>query len=256
MREAVSVKRWICGGAIAAIALACADTAAAAAPTRGYAVFAQCPTHASHVDACFYSPIEGGYLTLGKTVMPIAKTVVLQSGLLEEEAPFVKRLAGALDGETLTKVGQTLPGGLFGSPLEAVTELAAPASSISLSSLGGQLSVTLPIRVRLVNPLLGAECSIGSDAHPIEVRLTTGTSGGLTGGTGTQRSIDEGGILVKSGVRMVNSGFAVPKAGGCGPALIDEALDAKLGLPSSANTIVFDMKLELANSELVEESEG
>ena len=55
---------------------------------------------------------------------------------------------------------------------------------------------------------------------------------------------------------MVSSGFAVPKAGGCGSAVVDEAVDAKLGFPSSKSTVAkSDMKVELANSELVEESE-
>jgi hypothetical protein len=193
---------------------------------------------------------------LGKAVVPIAKTVVLQGGLLRPSETDVKQLVAALDGETLTKVGQAIPGGLFGSSFDAVSELAAPASSISLFS-GEPLSLTLPIKVRLVNPLLGAECSIGSNSHPIEVSLTSGTtSEGLTGNPGKETSIEAGGILVKSGVAMVSGGFAVPKAGGCGQAFIDEAVDAKLGLPSSDNRIAFNMKMEIANSELVEEAEG
>ena len=249
------MKRRIVGGVAVAIAFACVGSSAAvAAPAGGYAVFAQCPTQAAQANGCLYAPVEGGYIALGKTVVPIAKTVVLQAGLLEEEAPFVKHLAGALDGDTLTRVGQTLLGGLFGLPLEAVTELAAPASSIALSSK--PLGLVLPIKVRLVNPLLGSECSVGSNLHPIELNLTTGTSGGLAGNNGTQRTIEQGGILLKSGVAMVSGGFAVPKATGCGSTLVDEALDAKLGLPSSNNRIVFDLKMEIANSELVEESEG
>ena len=183
--------------------------------------------------------------------------MILQAGLLREEEPLVKYLAGALNGETLTKVGQQLSGGLSGWPLDAVTVLAAPVGSISLSSARGGLSVALPIKVRLVNPLLGAECSIGSSSNPIELNLTSGVSGdGLAGDPGKQRTIDEGGIVLKSGVALVGGGFAVPKAGSCGSVLVDEAVDAKLGLPSSKNAIVFDMKMEIANSESVEESEG
>jgi hypothetical protein len=221
-------------------------------------VFAQCPTRAGGVDGCLYAQLEGGYLTLGRTVVPIAKTMVLQGGLLEEEAgQSVKHLAGALDGETLAKVEVALPGGLFGSPLGAVTELAAPASSISIDLFGEAMRLTLAIKVRLVNPLLGAECTIGSNAHPIELSLTSGTtSGGLTGNSGKERVIERGRILVTSGVSLVSGGFAVPKVGGCGSAVVDEAVDAKLGLPSSKNTVaLFNAKIEVANSEFVEESE-
>lgn len=129
---------------------------AVAAPTGGYAVFAQCPTHAADVNGCLYAPVEGGYITLDKTVVPIAKTMVLQAGLFREREPSVKYLAGALDGETLTKVGQSLPGGLFGSPLTAVTELAAPASSISLNTgLGGDLLITFAARGAAGEPFTG-----------------------------------------------------------------------------------------------------
>jgi hypothetical protein len=39
--------------------------------------------------------------------------------------------------------------------------------------------------------------------------------------------------------------------------VVDEAIDAKLGLPSNKNTIAkFDLKTELANSSAVEASEG
>ena len=253
------MKKRIVVGAVAAISLACAGAPAAAATLRGgFAVFAQCPVHAEGVKSCLYARLEGGYLALGRTVVPISKTAVLQGGLLEE-GEGGKPLVTALDGETLTKVDQVLPGGLFGRSLEAVTELAAPASSILVRAglSGGGLSLTLPIKLRLVNSLLGPECSIGSDAHPIELSLTSGTTaGGLTGNPGEITSIEAGEIVVQSGVSAVSSGFAVPKAVGCGSTVIDEAIDAKLGLPSSGRTTaVFDMKGEIAGHYAIEEAE-
>ena len=252
------MRKWVLGGAAVAVSLASAGApAAAAAPTGGFAVFAQCPVHAENVTGCVYAPIEGGYLALGKTVVPIAKTFAVQGGLLVEQEPFVKPLVAAFDGETLTKVGLVIPGGLFGRPLDAVTELAAPASSVRLVVGREPRTIALPIKVRLVNPLLGAECSIGSNSHPIVLSMTDGTSGRLTGDPGTESTSEEGRILTVSGFSVVSSGFAVPMASGCGSVLVDEAVDAKLGLPLSKGTAaVFDMKIEIANSELVEEAEG
>ena len=86
--------------------------------------------------------------------------------------------------------------------------------------------------------------------------MTSGTSGGLTGNHGTESIIAEGGIDVVRSVVLVESGFAVPGANGCGSAFVDEAVDAKVGIPSNSNRIVFDSKIELANSELVEEHVG
>jgi hypothetical protein len=252
------VRKWIVGGA-AAIALACVGAPAVAATLKGgFAVFARCPVHTEGEKGCLYAPVEGGYLALGKTVLPIAKPIVLQGGFLEEREG-AKPLVAALDGETLTRAGQALPGGLFGRPLEAVTELAAPASTILLrAGLSGEgVDLVLPIKVRLVNPLLGAECAIGSSSSPIELSLTTEASGLLTGNPGETTSIEGGKILVMSGVSLVSSGFAVPKAVGCGSALVDEAVDAKLGLPlSKSTTAAFDMKIEIAGHYAVEEAEG
>ena len=212
-RLPLCIKRIVVG-ATAAIALACVGApAAVAVPTGGFAVFARCPVHTEGVEGCLYAPVEGGYLTLGKTVVRIAKPMVLQAGFLEETEGRLP-LVAALGGETMTKVGQALPGGLFGRPLEAVTELAAPASSILLSE--EVLALLLPVKVRLVNPLLGVECSIGSNSHPIELNLTSETSGRLTGSPGELTSIEKGKIAVLSGVSLVSSGFSVPKAVGCG----------------------------------------
>jgi hypothetical protein len=213
--------------------------------------------------------------------------MVLQGGLLREAEPFVKVLAGAVNGETLTAVPQNVPGGLFGSScreivsfplrrvcegvlgsrlndLSAITELAAPASSVVLNAafeqLGFGTALTLPVKVRLQNPLLGHECYIGSDTDPITLDLTTGqTVGGPTGAPGVKSTKEEGGIVELSGTSLVSNTFAVPAATGCGPfGLFDGLIDGEVGLPSpaGANTVILNGKVEIANSELVEEAEG
>jgi hypothetical protein len=262
--------------------------AAMATPTGGYAVFAQCPVKAANVNGCIYSPTTSGYIKIAKTEVPIVKTQVLQGGLLEEESPFVKNLAGALNGETLTKTAQKVPGGLAGlvecdkikefllrlscelffensfTGVNAITELAAPPSSVSLNTAAEQLgegtALTLPVKVRLENLFLGSECYIGSTKEPVTLNLTTGpTTGGPTGKPGTKKSKEEGGILVISGVSLVSNSFSAPKASGCGAfGILDGIIDEKLGLPSAAgkNTAVLNGSVEIANSELVEESEG
>ncbi|HXB63243.1 MAG TPA: hypothetical protein VNV42_00060 [Solirubrobacteraceae bacterium] len=250
------MKKAIIAAAAVTMAVACmAAPSAVATPKGGYAVFAQCPTHTAHVNGCFYGSITGGYIAIGSTVVPLAKTVVLQAGMVKEGAydgTEVKQLVAALDGETLTKVGQPVPG----LSTDAVAELAVPASSITVSQHVEELALALPIKLRLVNPVLGSECSIGSSQNPIELNLTTGaTGGGLTGNPGVTSDLEEGGILLKRGVSMVSSGFTVPKADGCGTAFVDNLLNALLGLPSSKNQAVLNLNMELASRALVEESE-
>jgi hypothetical protein len=289
-------KLLLIAASIASLGMVAVPTALAT-PTGGYAVFAQCPTSAAGVDGCIYSPTESGEITLGKQTVPIVNTQVLQGGLLENEPSFVKPLAAALNGETLTKTAQRVPGGLLGVKcseikgeghdekelrkacekifeegflgVNAVTELAAPASSVVLNSAAEQLgegtALTLPIKVKLENALFGSKCYIGSNSDPIMLELTTGTTSPpspntpITGAPGTKSSKEEGGILVISGVKLVDNSFSAPGATGCGLfGLLDGLINAKLGLPSAAgsNTAILAGKVEIANSELVAESEG
>jgi hypothetical protein len=280
-------RRLVIATALVALAALGIASSASATPKGAFAVFAQCPIHAASVDGCIYSPTESGYITLGKQEVPIVKTQVLQGGLLEETEPFVKHLSGALNGETLVKTPQKVPGGLLGlvkcneisnfllriacevtfengvTGVNATTELAAPASSVVLNTAAEQLgegtALTLPVKVHLENPLLGGECYIGSTKEPITLNLTTGaTTGGPTGKPGTKKGKEKGKILEISGTSLVSNTFTAPKATGCGLlGLLDGIINSKIGLPSAAgkNVAVLNGKVELANSEFVEESE-
>jgi hypothetical protein len=285
------MRKFMMGVAVIASLAIVGVPAAMATPTGGYAVFAQCPTKTVGVEGCIFSPTESGYVTIGKQEVPIVNPQDLQGGLLEETEPFVKHLAGALNNETLTKTAQKVPGGLLGIKCEeitgsgwletearklcedlfanhltnvyAITELAAPASSVVLNEAAEEFGVgtalKLPVKVRLENPLFGSECYIGSESEPLELNLTTGaTTGGPTGKPGTKTTKEEGGILVISGISLVNNTFKAPGASGCGLfGLLDGLINSKIGLPSAAgkNTAVLNGKVEIANAELVEESE-
>jgi hypothetical protein len=264
---------------------------ALATPKGAFAVFAQCPVKASGVDGCIYSPTESGQITLGKQEVPIGNTQVLQGGLLEETEPFVKHLAGALNEETLTKTAQKVPGGLLGIKCEeitgsgfferearklcewvfankltgvnAITEVAGPASGIVLNQANEQLgtgtALTLPVKIRLENLLFGEECYIGSNSEPVTLNLTTGaTTGGPTGKPGTKKTKEKGRIVEISGLSLVSNTFKAPGVTGCGVfGILDGLINEKIGLPSAAgkNTAVLNGKVEIANSEFVEESE-
>jgi hypothetical protein len=279
------MRRLFVGVAVIASLAIVGVPAAMATPTGGYAVFAQCPVHAAGVNGCIYSPTTSGYIKIGKQEVPIVNKQVLQGGLLEETEPFVKHLVGALNGETLTKTSQKVPGGLLDfvecnkisnfivrilcegifenglTGVNAVTELAAPANSVVLNTAFEQLGVgtalTLPIKVKLENPLFGSECYIGSNKEPITLNLTTGaTTGGPTGKPGTKTTKEKGGILEISGVSLVSNTFTAPKSSGCGLlGVLDGLINEKIGLPSTKNTAVLNGSVEIANSELVEESE-
>ncbi|HLH14926.1 MAG TPA: hypothetical protein VKV16_09070 [Solirubrobacteraceae bacterium] len=287
-------KRVICASLAAtsvAVSLAAIGApSAVAAPKGEFAVFAQCPVSNPEVEGCLVSRTESGEFKIGNTAVPIVKTETLQGGL-ENVEPIGKRFVAAANGETLTKAPQKVPGGLLDlvkcneitgngliekglralcesvfengtTGVNATLELAAPASSIGINEpaleTGTGVALSLPVKVKLENTLLGNECYIGSNSNPIKLELTSGTSGTLKGKVGEFEDRAEGRILVIKHNTLVDSGFAAPKATGCGPlGLLDGIVDSKLGLPAStSDTAVLNNTIEQANAEFVAESEG
>jgi hypothetical protein len=190
-----------------------ASPALAKSPTGDFAVFKQCPRTTKGVELCLYSETTGGLVTLNKQTVPINEEkkspIILQGGITnagESDEKFV----GALNGETLSKTPQNVPGGLTGlincteikgegllKPLaelakaacklvfenkttgvSAVTELAKPASEIGISTNNLEnaegVALSLPLKIKLENTFLGSECYVGSSSSPVTLNLTTG----------------------------------------------------------------------------------
>ena len=275
------------------VALSVASSASAA-PKGAFAVFAECPLTVSGVESCIYAKTESGEFVVGKQRVPITNPIVLQGGLKENPLTGHETFVAAAKGNTLTKAPQNVPGGLLDlvnckeisnfiervaceltfengvTGVTATTELAAPASSIGLFE--GHLleaegtALSLPVKVHLENPLLGSECYIGSNAHPIVIEFTTGTTSPpppnkpITGTPGTLTFTEEGTLLTISKTSLVNNTFAAPEVTGCGGVfsfLIDPIVDGKLGLPASSghNTAILNGTLKEAAATAVKASE-
>lgn len=275
----------VCGAALAATL-----GFAAAAEANPFEVFSDCPLTAPGLAACVHAETTSGEFTVGTTTVPINKTIVLQGGIIQkfteneaEEVVVTEEFVGAADGNTLSKTALNVPGGLLGikcgeisneferfvcevvfenklTGVTATTELAAPASSIGINE-GNLLNATgtalsLPVKVKLSNPLLGEECYIGSNANPVVLELTTGKSGSLTGSPGKIKVVN--GLLTDEENSLVNNTFAAPEAKGCGGVfsfLVDPLVNAKLGLPSASgsNKAVLNGQLQQASKSKVEE---
>jgi hypothetical protein len=275
--------------ALPLVALSAASSATAQ-PKGEYAAFAECPTSNVELAGCIVARAEGGAggsITFGTQTVPILNTQTLQGGFIEEESGAMKFVAAA-NGDTLTKTAQKVPGGLSGlvncteisnkterenceaifenkiTGVYATVELAAPASDIGLNeeNLEAEMgtALSLPVKIKIENPLLGNECYIGSNASPLIVELTTGTSGSLKGKLGTIGSRAEGGILVISDNSLVNNTVAVPGATGCGgsfSSIIDKIVDARLAIPAAAptNKVTLNGTLEQTSASLAREHE-
>jgi hypothetical protein len=249
-------------------------------PTGEYKQFADCPLSNPLATDCLYATTTGGEFVIGKEKVPIVNTITLQAGI-SKFFSGEETIIAAEDGNTLSKTPQKVPGGLAGlvkcneienfflrlgcelvfengvTGVNAITELAGPASSIGLHSgnlLGGTgTALSLPVKVRLENPFLGSSCYIGSNAKPIVIEFTTAAPG--SPGEVTTNKAET--IITISKNILVNKTFAAPKVEGCAGGLLDGLVDSKLGLPSASgkNSATLKGTLQVAEAAAVKASE-
>jgi hypothetical protein len=287
--------------AIAALAVsAMAFASSASAEPKGiFKVFNDCPTTTPGVTLCTWSKVSSGEFAIGSTKVPITSPIILQGGAIptgNEENEREYFLVPAKDGNSLSKTELNVPGGLTNlvncteikgnglweiiergsckaifenglTGVTEVTELAASATNppildlVALSTQEGT-AITLPSKVHLKNPLLGESCYVGSEAHPVQLHLTTGKSGTLTGSKGHVENKEEFKQLLLRVFEnsLVDNTYTAPVAEGCGgffSFLIDPILNSKLGLPSKAgaNKAVLNGELQAATTEAVKGAE-
>ncbi|HEU4905409.1 MAG TPA: hypothetical protein VFT19_04750 [Solirubrobacterales bacterium] len=242
--------------AIAALAVMAPAAMAETEPAEGYEQFFGCPDKAENEETvtCLRSVVTGGHLNAGNKELPIEKPLEINGGTNAAFENFDFNSKGGF-----LPVAQKVPGGvigltgltwlleLFGSEaltLYATTELAGNPTNFTFSS------VTLPIKVHLTNPagLLGSTCYLGSDANPIVLNLTTGTTeppppNEPITGKQPKLSADAKGIVHLDEGTFVDNSFAVPGVNGCKlvlfgfiPISINGLVNELAGLPAAAGT--------------------
>lgn len=251
---------------VASLVFASGAAAAEHHPTGEWAVFSDCPLSNLEIKQCVYSTTTGGSLTLGNKVVPIENPVTLQGGF--KGAGENIKFFGAEDGNTLSKTPQPVPGGLAGlikckeisnfilrlgceavfenglTGVNATLEIAGSPTTIKLNTehliLEEGTALGLPGKFHLENPFLGSNCYVGSDASPIEIDLTTGKSGSLTGHTGEVTFNELFSKTTVKGSTLVNNTFKAPAVTGCGgpivELIIDPLVSAMAGLPAGEGT--------------------
>lgn len=236
-----------------------AASAASGRADGGLGPFADCPLARPSIEGCVRAVVKGGSLTLAGRSIPLTAPIVLQGGF--EAASTGIAFFGASDGETLSAAPQPVPGGLLGAPLldrlpagsrSVLAEALAATATIELAgSASGRTeielntsnlliesgpAIVLPVVVRLDNPLLGSECTIGSSSEPIEISLTTESSGSLQGSAGDFSSDESSGATTLKNAKLVAADFPVGLADGCGGSFstfVDPFVDLALGLPAA-----------------------
>lgn len=232
-----------------------ASLAQAATPAPGYTQFTGCPTPAENpsIRACVRTVITGGHFQMGSKDVPITNPMTLTGGLNSETGVISANSQGGL-----TPVKQTVPGGVIGLTgldwlvnflnieqlkLYAVTELAGVPRQTPESTL------IMPIKVHLINPVLGNNCYVGSVSNPINLNLTSFTTNPpppnmpITGKE-SEFSFDESTSIAHfNNGEFVDNSFAAPGATGCTltlfgfiPVSINGLVNSQSGLPSPAGT--------------------
>jgi hypothetical protein len=192
------------------VSLGVVASASAESPPGAFAVFGQCPRFAPGVNFCIYGQIEHGGEMIGNGGLAIVNPITFQGGYErnEEKRPVTERFVGAIDGETISRTPQPIPGGLSSlidcteiqgrrfpdrvlrrackavldnsssTGVNATTELAGSAGDIAISSDNlineEGITLSLPVKIHLENPFLGRDCYIGSNRSPITLNLTDG----------------------------------------------------------------------------------
>jgi len=221
--------------AVASLAAVIVASPAIASLKQDLQRFSDCPLSNPTATQCVYSLTSSGEFVIGKSSVPITKPVTIQGGLTP---PLI---VPAADGNTLSKTALPVPGGLVGIELLGnFTEVTATAELAGTASLGN--TVSLPLKVKLDNPTLGSGCYIGSEAEPLSLNLTYGTTNPPApnkpiSGKAIISTKDNGEIKTITGT-LVDNAFAAPGASGCTllPLVGDLAVNSKEGLPAAAGT--------------------
>jgi hypothetical protein len=290
LRHLAGLRKAVLVSAAASMLALAVAAPAMATPKGEFEVFAQCPLSNSAVNLCFYATSTGGEFNIGTKKVPINKTITLQGGSIINEETGAETFVAAANGETLSKTPLTVPGGLFGIKApeswpkwlqewfnkqinEGITGVTATSElvgtpGISRSNLlsAEGVALSLPVRIKLGNAILGNECYIGSKSSPITFEFTTGTTSPpkpnepITGRIGEIEINKTFTLITVKNNKLVDNSFSSPGAEGCGGFLsffIDPLVNKILGVPSAAghNTAILEGVLKNASAAAVKASE-
>lgn len=241
------------------------------APGGIYAPFTDCPVNnpvmqgsvPGDATGCVASVSTSGTFTIHGVPVSIAHPVIVQFGVWSPPNAVTNQFEGGTvmpaDGRSLVDSPETTPGGLpllllcpGSSPAIAalcqkatttgqtgLTALVKPAGPITNFAL---TSFTQPVKIQLINPVLGGNCYIGSDSNPIVLNptITSGTLAVVPDPNPVRFPTTV--VLEVLNAQATDTTFTVPTATGCGPGgVADAQINTTLGLPSSSgNSLVLN----------------
>lgn len=253
--------------AVTVIAMIAPSAQAAEVLQPGYTQFEGCLNREEDntAEACLLSTITGGHFKMGSKNVPISSPIPL-NGTLMPGGDILWNSKGGLKAVKLE-----IPGGVVGiTGLEWLVNfltfnqlrLYAVTETVGTPNLTDSLK--LPIRVHLINSVLGNNCYVGSAANPIKLNLITGTTAPpppnepITGREADFSFEEPLEIIHLDDGIFVDNSFAAPAASGCVltlfgfiPVSLDGLVNLQAGLPAAAGTneTVQNWEAEIANPE-------
>jgi hypothetical protein len=207
--------------------------------------FSDCPRSNPEVLTCADIQSVSGSLEIKGFTVPLGESLEIRGGINSETRRFIP--PAGTNGFFSRAI--RIPGGILGiefpipgNAVLAIAQLAGPTSAVAIEIGIPVTTISLPVKVKLENPILGSNCYIGTNTNPSRVNLTTGTTSPpppnrpISGSVG-EISVDESTppILKLIGATSVDNAFAVPGASGCGLlGIVDPLVNLRLRLPSAA----------------------
>lgn len=191
---------------------------------------------------CWVGVVTSGTFKVGNFDQKIEKPIRITWATTFNTTTFeTKTIFGGLQAEKML-----VQPGLFGDPFLSAVYAKVEYAGVFEMPVSSHLEINLGLKVRLVNPILGSNCTVGTNSNPIRVALTTGTTSPpapntpITGeGLSIARANPEPPVLQ---AKHVGNSFAVPGAKGClfGGGVADWLVNQIGGFPSAAgkNTMV------------------
>ncbi|SNS91013.1 hypothetical protein SAMN05443665_101256 [Actinomadura meyerae] len=234
----------VAAAALLTLGLASPASAANPDPIPSSFDFSDCPPlpdgASPNYSQCWVGVVTSGTFKVGNFDQAIEEPIRITWATTFNTSTFeTKNVFGAIDAPKML-----VQPGLFGDPLLSAVYAKVEYAGGFEMPVSSDMEINLGLKVRLINPFLGNNCTVGTNDNPIAVNLTTGTTSPpapntpITGEPATIAQADPPVLQAKH----VGNSFAVPGAKGCvfGGGVADWLVNQVGGFPSPAgeNTMI------------------
>lgn len=177
--------------------------------------------------------VVGGHVAIGAVGLDLVDADLTFTGTIDVDGELLLDAAAT----SMTPLPVTDP---VGEPLGATIELRQLSdATASLDRTTGEIGLELDVRIRVMAdgttdfPNVGQGCHIGSNANPIELRATTGTT------DPPPPNLPVSGLALGAGAtpaELVDNAFSVSGAVGCVLLPLNQFVNETFGVPSPAGT--------------------